>query len=173
MVLTTFMCLMIPFQNHLVEEMDIMLGGTLHSDTQPYLAQICTDATWDRWFIAEDHMPEMVSYMTDLLSSTPKIYHVLDLFGGTRKVSTVFARCGYRPVAFDIKFGATCDLTSVGGFRNLVQMTAQKLPQHWFIYLGLLDHFDSTSRSSIFPTSPKHGYPMEIPLILMKIYRKT
>ena len=113
-----------------------------------------TDASLDRWFIAEDRMPEMVSWMTDLLHTTPKVYHVLDLFGGTRKVSTTFSRAGYHPTAFDIKFGADFDLTSVDGFRNLVQMTAQQLSQHWFSFI-ILNPFDSTGSScNCFPIYP-------------------
>ena len=38
-----------------------------------------------RWFQAEEHVPELKTFMLEMMASSQKVYHVLDLFGASQK----------------------------------------------------------------------------------------
>lgn len=71
-------------------------------------------------------MPELKTLMLEMMASSEKVYHVLDLFGASQKVSTTWNKAGYRGIAFDIKLCSEWDLCSESGFRALLRMSAQK-----------------------------------------------
>ena len=75
-------------------------------------------------------MEELTEMMRNLRAGTAPLYHCLDLFGATRRVSSTFKRSGYQAVAYDIKLSPKCDVTSEDGFKNLMKLSSQQLAKH-------------------------------------------
>ena len=64
----------------------------------------------------------MVTWARSTSARVARVYHVLDLFGASRKVSRQWEREGFNPASYDIKLSSTDDICSEAGFKHLLTL---------------------------------------------------
>ena len=60
-------------------------------------------------------------------SRVPKTLHVLDVFGVSCRMQSVFEHMGYEGDSYDIKLNKAHDITSESGFKVLLEKAARQL----------------------------------------------
>ena len=78
-----------------------------------------------RWFRPEEQMESLLDWTSQEACRAKKKFHLLDLYGASRKMAKAWEQDGWRAVSFDIKFGPSFDITSERGFRHLCQIAVQ------------------------------------------------
>ena len=117
---------------------------------------LCFLSPWfsfPRWWPAEDHVAELQQFVRMSQTTSRKVYHVLDIFGASKRVTKAFQSKGYRGFAFDVKLSRDHDLTSRKGVMTLLRKVMEKLgwalwflfstPGTWFL---LIKDFDRKHR---------------------------
>ena len=84
-----------------------------------------------RWYRAEDHYADLTSFAQGLNTRINKVYHALDVFGASQRVSKTFLKHGYCSTSFDIKLSSSHDVVSETGVKLLLQMGVQRLAFFW------------------------------------------
>ena len=84
-------------------------------------------------------MRALTQWMSVAATTVVPQYHVMDLFGASRKVATEWTAAGFGAIGYDIQFGANCDICSKSGFQRLLEMGLAFLVCYlvrffWFLY---------------------------------------
>jgi hypothetical protein len=88
--------------------------------------------THSRWYRAEDHFADLTAYAQGLNTRIDKVYHALDVFGASERVSNTWIKHGYSSTSFDIKLSSKHDVVSETGVKLLLQMGVQRLAFCWY-----------------------------------------
>ena len=76
-----------------------------------------------RWFKPERHKETLLDWMSSLSCRVQKRYHVLDLFGASKRVAETWEKAGWKGIAYDIQLdGKLHDITSELGWKTLARM---------------------------------------------------
>ena len=76
-----------------------------------------------RWFKPEEQMGTLQDWMSQEACLARRRYHLLDLFGGSRKMQRSWDRDGWCGISYDIRLSEMHDITSESGFRHLCQIS--------------------------------------------------
>ena len=75
-----------------------------------------------RWYKPEQHLADLTKWARRLGRSVPKVYHVLDAFGASQQVSSVWKTRGLAGIAYDIKLAGGHDICGETGVKEFLRM---------------------------------------------------
>ena len=78
-----------------------------------------------RWYKPEQHLADLTKWARRLGRSVPKVYHVLDAFGASQQVSSVWKTRGLAGIAYDIKLAGGHDICGETGVKEFLRMGMQ------------------------------------------------